>query len=58
MTISFPEIMTTFEVVISGSLASWNRGAMGLSAARKKEDGDDVGPGEDTGVAGGGAHAG
>jgi hypothetical protein len=35
---SFPEIMTTFEVVISGSFASRWLGVMGLPAARKKGD--------------------
>ena len=43
LTTSFPEIMATFGAVISGSVASQRRGAMGLPAARYKEDDQNVG---------------
>ncbi len=58
MTTSFPEIMTTFEVMVSGSFASRRPGAMGLSAARKKEDDQHVGPGTHLDASAGWTHAG
>jgi len=40
---SFPEIIATFGAVISGSVTSRLRGAMGLLSARDKEDDQYVG---------------
>ena len=45
---SFPEIMAPLGAVISGSVASQRRGAMGLLAARDKEDDQNAGSGSDS----------
>jgi hypothetical protein len=45
---SFPEILATFGAVISGSVAWQRRGAMGLLAARDKEDDQNAGSGSDS----------
>ena len=45
---SFPEIMATLGAVISGSVASQRRGAMGLLSARDKEDDQNAGSGSDS----------
>ena len=48
LTTSFPEIMATFGAVVSGSVASQRPGAMGLLAARYKEDDQNAGPRTDS----------